>query len=228
MQKICRVLQKIRSYCRKYAENLQHCRKSVDIAENMQKICRYCQKLAENLQVLQKICRKSAENLQHCRKFAENLQVLQKICRKSAENIQVLQKICKKSADFLHIFWNAADFLLYLQIFCNYYFVNYYFVNYFVNYYSNSDASFNLEYLQLCGDICPNPVPASPLFDALHVVRDNGKQGVSIGHSNVRGLRKNLHEVKILLQHTNLDILTISETHLTQDIHDNEVNIDGY
>ena len=97
-----------------------------------------------------------------------------------------------------------------------------------VNYYSNSDASFNLEYLQLCSDICPNPGPASPLFDALHVVRDNGKQGVSIGHSNVRGLRKNLHEVKILLQHTNLDILTISETHLTQDIHDNEVNIDGY
>ena len=44
-----------------------------------------------------------------------------------------------------------------------------------VNYYSNSDASFNLEYLQLCGDICPNPGPASPLFDALHVVRDNGK-----------------------------------------------------
>lgn len=80
-----------------------------------------------------------------------------------------------------------------------------------VNYYSNSDASFNLEYLQLCGDICPNPGPASPLFDALHVVRDNRKQGVSIGHSNVRGLRKNLHEVKILLQHTNLDILTISE-----------------
>ncbi|CAH3137642.1 unnamed protein product, partial [Pocillopora meandrina] len=53
-------------------------------------------------------------------------------------------------------------------------------------------------------------------------------QGVSIGHSNVRGLRKNLPEVKILLQHTNLDILTISETHLTQDISDNEVNIDGY
>ena len=97
-----------------------------------------------------------------------------------------------------------------------------------VNYYSNSDASFNFEYLQLCGDICPNPGPASPLFDALHVVRDNGKQGVSIGHSNVRGLRKNLPEVKILLQHTNLDILTISETHLTQDISDNEVNIDGY
>ena len=97
-----------------------------------------------------------------------------------------------------------------------------------VDYYSNSDASFNFEYLQLCGDVCPNPGPASPLFDALHVVRDNGKQGISIGHSNVRGLRKNLPELKILIEHTKLDILTISETHLTQDIHDNEVNIDGY
>lgn len=97
-----------------------------------------------------------------------------------------------------------------------------------VNYYSNSDASFNFEYLQLCGDVCPNPGPASPLFDALHVVRDNRKEGISIGHSNVRGLHKNLPEVKLLIEHTNLDILTISQTHLTQDIHDNEVNIDGY
>ena len=88
-----------------------------------------------------------------------------------------------------------------------------------VNYYSNSDASFNFEYLLMCGDVCPNPGPSSSLFDALHVVRDNEKQGVSVGHSNVRGLRKNLPEVKMLIEHTNLDILTISETHLTQDIY---------
>ena len=59
-------------------------------------------------------------------------------------------------------------------------------------------------------------------------MRDNGKQGISIGHLNVRGLLKNFPEVKLLIEHTNLDILTISKTHLTQDIHDNEVNIDGY
>ena len=53
-------LQKIRSYCRKYAtiaENVQQiCRKSAGIAENVQPI-------AENIQLLQKICsyfRKSA------------------------------------------------------------------------------------------------------------------------------------------------------------------------
>lgn len=85
-----------------------------------------------------------------------------------------------------------------------------------VNYYNNSDAAFNLVYLQMCGDINPNPGPTSPLFDTLHMVRDKGKHGISIGHS------------KILIEHTNLDILTVSETHLTQDIHNDEVNIDGY
>lgn len=85
-----------------------------------------------------------------------------------------------------------------------------------VDYYNNSDAAFNLVYLQMCGDINPNPGPTSPLFDTLHMVRDKGKHGISIGHS------------KILIEHTNLDILTVSETHLTQDIHNDEVNIDGY
>lgn len=60
------------------------------------------------------------------------------------------------------------------------------------------------------------------------MVGDKGKHGVSISPSNVRGLRKNLAEVKILNEHTNLVILTISETHLTQDVHNDEVNIDGY
>ena len=77
-----------------------YCRKSVDIAENLQllqKICRKFVHIAENVQVLQKICR-------YCRKsvgIAENLQVLQKICcdgRKSAfiaEDLQICQKICR-------------------------------------------------------------------------------------------------------------------------------------
>ena len=97
-----------------------------------------------------------------------------------------------------------------------------------VNYYSNSEATFILEYLLLCGDTNPNPGPDSSLFDALHTVRDNGKQGISTGHSNVRDLRKNVTEVKLLLEHTNLDVLTVSETHLTNDIHNEKVNIDAY
>ena len=71
----------------------------------------------------------------------------------------------------------------------------------------------------MCGDINPNPGPDSSLFDALHTVRDNGKQGISIGHSNVRGLRKNL---------TDLDALTVSETHFANDIHNGEVKSAGY
>ena len=47
-----------------------------------------------------------------------------------------------------------------------------------VNYYRNSVATFILEYLLLCGDINPNPGPDSCLFDALHTVSDNGKQGI--------------------------------------------------
>ena len=97
-----------------------------------------------------------------------------------------------------------------------------------VNYYSNSVAAFILEYLPLCDDINPNPGPDSSLFDALHTVRDNGKQGISSGHSNVRDLRNHLTEVKLLLEHTNLDVLTVSETHLTNDIHNEKVNIDAY
>ena len=53
---------------------------------------------------------------------------------------------------------------------------------------------------------------------------------VSIGHSNVRGLLRDLSEVKILIEHTNLDILTLSETHLilTRNVLDDEGHINGY
>ena len=40
-------------------------------------------------------------------------------------------------------------------------------------------------------------------------------------------IRTSVAEVKILIEHTSLDILTVSETHLTPDIHNDEVNIDG-
>ena len=74
-----------------------YCRKSVDIAENLQllqKICTYCRKcagIAENLQILQKIC-------SYCRKYAvmaESLHLLQKICR-----------YCRKSAGIAE-YWKS-------------------------------------------------------------------------------------------------------------------------
>ena len=52
-------------------------------------------------------------------------------------------------------------------------------------------------------------------------------KGLSIGHINVSGLRKHLNEVKILLENTPLDVLTLTETHLNSNISDSELRIDG-
>ena len=52
--------------------------------------------------------------------------------------------------------------------------------------------------------------------------------GISVAHINIRGLVKNLSEVKILLQYTQIDLLALTETHLTDRIDDSEVCIDGY
>lgn len=65
------------------------------------------------------------------------------------------------------------------------------------------------------------------LLDELRSVKLYGWRFVSIGHSNVRGLLKHLSEAKILIDETNLDVLTISETHLTEAVLDNEICIAG-
>ena len=87
--------------------------------------------------------------------------------------------------------------------------------------------------LLLCsGDIQQYPGPVTgadrTLFGDLRSVKSYGSQFVSIGHSNVRRLYRHLSEVKILIEHTNLDILTLSETHLTGNVLDKEVHINGY
>ena len=46
--------------------------------------------------------------------------------------------------------------------------------------------------------------------------------GVRLGHINTNGLRKKLEEVKILLEESNLDILAVTETHLSDEIEDSE------
>lgn len=51
---------------------------------------------------------------------------------------------------------------------------------------------------------------------------------VSIGHSKVGGLLRQLPEVKLPCEQTKLDILTISETHLTENALENEVFISEY
>lgn len=56
----------------------------------------------------------------------------------------------------------------------------------------------------------------------------SGSNGVLIGHININGLQRKLHEVAILLNEVNFDILAITETHLSTEICDSEISIEGY
>ena len=55
-----------------------------------------------------------------------------------------------------------------------------------------------------------------------------GKKGLKFGHINVNGLVNKLSEIKTLLQESNLSILAVSETHLSEAVEDTEISIDGY
>ena len=69
----------------------------------------------------------------------------------------------------------------------------------------------------------------STMLEALQPLKRSIKDNdISIAHTNIRGLTKHLSEIKILLQHTPVDFLAITETHLNSDIKDNEVFINGY
>lgn len=70
--------------------------------------------------------------------------------------------------------------------------------------------------LVCCGDVQVNLGPAAnSMQDAFSTVRSSGKNGITIGHTNVGGLYANLAQVKLLAFNTNLDVLAISETHLS-------------
>ena len=71
-----------------------------------------------------------------------------------------------------------------------------------------------------------NPGPAAnSIQDAFSTVKSSGKNGITMGHTNVRGLYTNLAQVKLLAFKTNLDVLAISETHLSKD---HKIAIQGY
>ena len=54
------------------------------------------------------------------------------------------------------------------------------------------------------------------------------QRGLKIGHINVNGLKQKLSEISLLLNTVKLDLLAISETHLTSSVSNNQINIDGY
>ena len=54
------------------------------------------------------------------------------------------------------------------------------------------------------------------------------KRGLKVAHLNVNRLYNKLDLVKELLQHTSLDVFGLTETWLTPDINDDELEIEGY
>ena len=82
-----------------------------------------------------------------------------------------------------------------------------------------------------CGDIHLNPGPPAEnlsLLDDLSTLRSHGKHDITVGHTNVRGLYKNLSQVKLMVFRTGLDVLAVTETHLSPAIEDHEISIQGY
>ena len=55
-----------------------------------------------------------------------------------------------------------------------------------------------------------------------------GKKGLKLGHINVNGLENKLSEIKILLKESNLHVLAIAETHLSEATEDSKIAIEGY
>ena len=84
-------------------------------------------------------------------------------------------------------------------------------------------SSYGIVLLILCGDIEYNPGPVSDLFS---------QKGTKIVHQNVRGLFNNLSNLTCFIdENKNVDIITLSETHIRNDSHldnNNLYKIEGY
>lgn len=54
------------------------------------------------------------------------------------------------------------------------------------------------------------------------------QSGLRCGHININGIRSKLDEVKLLLDESSLDLLAITETHLSDNVDDDEIMIENY
>ena len=59
-------------------------------------------------------------------------------------------------------------------------------------------------------------------------VKIKKQRGLSIAHININGIFHKRHEIHLLLEETEMDILAISETHLDSDISDDEIKMKNY
>ena len=53
-------------------------------------------------------------------------------------------------------------------------------------------------------------------------------KGCKIAHLNILSLLKNIDELKLMLKNSSIDILTLSETHLDNNITDGSISIEGF
>ena len=105
-----------------------------------------------------------------------------------------------------------------------------------LQYYSNAISGYQLTRIVSAGDVSPNPGPEgrrnnateNSLLNALPTVKHHGRCDITVGHTNVPELHKNLPQVKLLLFHTGLDVLAVLETHLSPDVESYEIAIHGH
>eukprot|EP00112_Aurelia_sp_Birch-Aquarium-sp1_P013646 Seg2901.1 transcript_id=Seg2901.1/GoldUCD/mRNA.D3Y31 product="hypothetical protein" protein_id=Seg2901.1/GoldUCD/D3Y31 len=61
-----------------------------------------------------------------------------------------------------------------------------------------------------------------------NLAKEINTKGLRVGHNNINGLLNKLHELKYLLQSVKFDIFAVSETHLSKEVKDEQIMIEGY
>ncbi|CAB4033973.1 Hypothetical predicted protein, partial [Paramuricea clavata] len=82
----------------------------------------------------------------------------------------------------------------------------------------------------IAGDVSRNPGPANISQDSQNFsdIGFPSNRGLKIAHLNVRSITNKIDSLRLLLLNNPFDVLTISETWLTKNISDPELNIQGY
>jgi hypothetical protein len=81
--------------------------------------------------------------------------------------------------------------------------------------------------LLLCGDVETQPGPSSLSREQFQQFVSS--KGLKIGHQNIRALVSNFHMLQeFVVSHPKIDIITLSQTHLTKANGDTSCELDGY
>ena len=88
-------------------------------------------------------------------------------------------------------------------------------------YYSTSDATFNHDYLQLCGDVSPNPGDSSD--PRCNAARPNRISKLSCLSLNARSIVNKERELRSCLSINDYDLMAITESWLDPTINSNEI-----